>query len=259
MKKVLRVSNLKKYYSLDQNQVKAVDDVSFHVDEGEFLGIMGPSGSGKSTLLNVISTITGITDGQVYIDEKSIGDMNTREITKFRGEKLGFIFQEFNLINTLNLYDNMAIALTINKYPSTDIREEVERTARLMGIEDILTKYPHEVSGGQKQRCACARAIITSPRLLLADEPTGALDSGNARKLMEHLTHMNKKAGSSILMVTHDVFTASYCSRILFMKDGKLFKEIFREDKKRGDFLEEILSVISSMGGEEVDICENSH
>ncbi len=254
MKNILKVCHLKKYYEADDTLVKAVDDISFDVKDGEFLGIMGPSGSGKSTLLNVISTISSISDGSIFIDDEEINKMEKSKLTQFRREKLGFIFQEFNLLDTLSIYDNIAIALTINKYPPKKIKEKIMRIAELMGIEGILNKYPYEVSGGQRQRCACVRAVITNPKLLLADEPTGALDSGNAQRLLEHLIYMNESLGTSVLLVTHDIFSASYCRRILFLKDGKIFKELVKANKSRGEFLDEILSVISVIGGGSIDL-----
>ncbi|MGL5380910.1 ABC transporter ATP-binding protein [Clostridium sp.] len=259
MKSVLKIENVKKYYYSNEYEVKAVDGISFEIAEGEFLGIMGPSGSGKSTLLNVISTIDNITSGEIYIKDKGISQLNKKELASFRREKLGFIFQDFNLLDTLSIYDNIAIALTINKIPLKQIREKVLVIARQMGIEDILNKFPYEVSGGQKQRCACARAMVTQPQLILADEPTGALDSNTACKLLEQLTYMNESLGANILMVTHDVFSASYCKRILFMKDGQIYKELIRDEVERKEFFTQILEVLAQLGGKACDIHKIGH
>ena len=223
MGEILKIDSIEKYYGNKGNILKAIDDVSFEVQKGEFVGVMGPSGSGKTTLLNVIATIDEVSSGHIYLNGKDLTEINKKEIGRFRRENLGFIFQDFNLIDTLTIHENIALALTINKTNKNEIDGKVNSVAKELGIEEILTKYPYEVSGGQKQRTACARALITNPKLILADEPTGALDSRSAQMLIEMISSLNKDFKATILMVTHDSFTASYCDRILFIKDGKIF------------------------------------
>ncbi len=252
--KILDIKNLEKYYGNKGNVVKAIDDISFHVSRGEFVGVMGPSGSGKTTLLNVISTIDEVSSGHVYIDGKDLIEINQKDIAKFRRENLGFIFQDFNLLDNLTIHENIALALTINRHKKQEIDGKVKAVAENLGIEDILSKYPYEVSGGQKQRCACARALITNPKLILADEPTGALDSKSAQMLIEMISHLNKEIGATILMVTHDSFTASYCSRILFIKDGKIFTELVKGQNTRKQFFNQILDVVALLGGDVRDV-----
>lgn len=226
MDKVLDVKNIEKYYGNKTNLTKAIDNISFSVDEGEFVGIMGASGSGKTTLLNVISTIDRVTSGNIIIKDQDITKLKGNKLNKFRREELGFIFQDFNLLDTLTAYENIALALTIQREHPQKIDEKVRDIAKKLEIDSILNKYPYQISGGQKQRVASARAIITNPKLVLADEPTGALDSKSAKKLLENFEYLNKELRATILMVTHDAFTASYADRILFIKDGKIFNEI---------------------------------
>ena len=211
---------------------------------------MGASGSGKTTLLNCISTIDTVTSGNIYIDNKNITEMKSKEISKFRREKLGFIFQDFNLLDTLTAYENIALAVTITKVNPKEIDKRIKEVANLLNIQDILNKYPYQMSGGQKQRVASARAIITNPKLILADEPTGALDSKSAKMLLESFKNLNEQINATILMVTHDVFTASYCKRILFIKDGKIFNEIVRGEETRKQFFNNIMEVVSLLGGD---------
>ena len=234
--------------------LKAIDDVSFEVQKGEFVGVMGPSGSGKTTLLNVIATIDEVSSGHIYLNGKDLTEINKKEIGRFRRENLGFIFQDFNLIDTLTIHENIALALTINKTNKNEIDGKVNSVAKELGIEEILTKYPYEVSGGQKQRTACARALITNPKLILADEPTGALDSRSAQMLIEMISSLNKDFKATILMVTHDSFTASYCDRILFIKDGKIFTELVRGNNTRKQFFNQILDVVALLGGDVRDV-----
>lgn len=250
MNKILNVKNIEKYYRNKGSLTKAVDNISFEVENGEYIGIMGASGSGKTTLLNCISTIDTITAGNIYIDSNDITKMDEDELSKFRREKLGFIFQDFNLLDTLNAHDNIALALAITgtKFKEIDLR--INNIASKLGIKEILNKYPYEMSGGQKQRVACARAIITKPSLILADEPTGALDSKSARMFLENLEVLNEELKATILMVTHDAFTASYCKRILFIKDGKIFNELVRGNDTRKEFFDKIIKVISILGGD---------
>ena len=252
MGEILKIDSIEKYYGNKGNILKAIDDVSFEVQKGEFVGVMGPSGSGKTTLLNVIATIDEVSSGHIYLNGKDLTEINKKEIGRFRRENLGFIFQDFNLIDTLTIHEN--IALTINKTNKNEIDGKVNSVAKELGIEEILTKYPYEVSGGQKQRTACARALITNPKLILADEPTGALDSRSAQMLIEMISSLNKDFKATILMVTHDSFTASYCDRILFIKDGKIFTELVRGNNTRKQFFDQILDVVALLGGDVRDV-----
>ena len=250
MQKTLKVENLKKYYGTKNNITKAVNDLSLEVEEGEFVAIMGASGSGKTTLLNCISTIDEVTSGHIFIDGKDITELKEKELASFRRENLGFIFQDFNLLDTLTISENISLALIINKEDVNKVEKKVKNIVEKLGIEEILNKYPYEVSGGQKQRCACARALVNKPKLILADEPTGALDSKSSRMLLETMDEMNEKLNATILMVTHDSFSASFCKRVLFLKDGKIFNEIRRGEKPRKEFFNEILDVLTLLGGD---------
>ena len=250
MKKVLRVENLQKIFKNKGSLTKAVDGISFEVEDGEYIGIMGASGSGKTTLLNCISTIDSATSGHIHICDEDITKMNEDQLSDFRREKLGFIFQDFNLLDTLTAHDNIALALAIAGANPKEIDRKVDRIAEQLGIKEIISKHPYEMSGGQKQRVACARAIITNPSLILADEPTGALDSKSAKMLLDNFEVLNKELNATILMVTHDAFTASHCNRILFIKDGRVFNEIIRGNKSRKEFFQEIIRVISILGGD---------
>ena len=249
-KQLLVIENVEKYYGTKNSNIcKALNKVSFSVETGEFLGIMGPSGSGKTTLLNIISTIDTLSSGNIYLNEVDISKIKEKDMTSFRRKNLGFIFQDFNLLDTLTIHENIALALTINNSDCSLIDEKVNMITEQLGISDILNKYPYEVSGGQKQRCACARAIINNPSLVLADEPTGSLDSHSSKVLLESLQNMNQNLKATILMVTHDPYSASYANRILILKDGKIFYELLKGDKSRKQFLEEILKVLAVMGG----------
>lgn len=254
MENVLEVKNIEKYYGNKSNLTKAIDNISFNVKKGEFVGIMGASGSGKSTLLNCISTIDRVTAGHIMVNGEDITKLKGNKLNKFRREELGFIFQDFNLLDTLTAYENIAIALTIQKVPAKEIDRRVQDIAEKLGIKDILKKYPYQVSGGQKQRIASARAIIANPQLVLADEPTGALDSKSARQLLENFELLNQKLNATILMVTHDAFTASYAKRILFIKDGKIFNEIVKGNDTRKQFFEKIIEVQTLLGGDLNDV-----
>ncbi|MDU2122147.1 MAG: ABC transporter ATP-binding protein [Clostridium celatum] len=251
---VLKVNNIEKYYGNKSNITKAINNISFTVEEGEFIGVMGASGSGKTTLLNCISTIDRVSSGHIFINNNDITKLNSKKIAKFRREELGFIFQDFNLLDTLTCYENIALALTISRVNHKDIEMRVKEVANKLGIIEILNKYPYEVSGGQKQRVACARAIITKPSLVLADEPTGALDSKSAKMLLESLDQLNTELNATIMMVTHDAFTASYASRILFIKDGKIFNELIRGNDSRKEFFNKIIEVITLLGGDQRDV-----
>ncbi|MCX0373640.1 ABC transporter ATP-binding protein, partial [Clostridium perfringens] len=233
MKNILSVENIEKYYGNKDNITKAIDNINFKVDKGEFVGIMGPSGSGKTTLLNCISTIDNVTTGSIVINGKDITKLKSKELEKFRRDELGFIFQDFNLLDTLTAYENIALALTIQGKKPKDIDALIKKVAKSLGIDGILNKFPYQISGGQKQRVASARAIVTNPSLILADEPTGALDSKSARMLLDSFESLNKDLEATILMVTHDAFTASYAHRILFIKDGKIFNELVRGTDSR--------------------------
>ena len=251
---ILSVQHIEKYYGNKGNLTKAVDDISFEVERGEYIGIMGASGSGKTTLLNCVSTIDTVTAGHITIGGQDITTLKSKKLAHFRRESLGFIFQDFNLLDTLTAYENIALALTILKAPPKTIDKRVRNVARRLDVYDILDKYPYQISGGQKQRVASARAIITKPALILADEPTGALDSKSARMLLETFDTLNGQLGATILMVTHDAFTASYCKRILFIKDGKIFNELIRGDDSRKTFFNRIIDVVSLLGGGNSDV-----
>ena len=254
MSNVLEVKNIEKYYGNKSNLTKAIDGISFNVGEGEFVGIMGASGSGKTTLLNCISTIDRVTAGKIIINNHDITKLKGNKLNKFRREELGFIFQDFNLLDTLTAYENIALALTIQKVNSHEIDKKVKEIAQKLEISEILNKYPYQISGGQKQRVASARAIITNPKMVLADEPTGALDSKSARQLLETFEHLNQKLGATILMVTHDAFTASYAERIIFIKDGKIFNELVKGEDTRKQFFEKIIEVQTLLGGDFNDV-----
>ena len=251
LKRILEVKNLKKYYGSHGNITKAVDGISFDVLEGEFVAIMGASGSGKTTLLNTISTIDTVTSGNIYLDGIDITTLKEEELADFRRENLGFIFQDFNLLDTLTIEENIALSLIINHEDILKVDKKVDDIAKKLGIQDILDKFPYEVSGGQKQRCACARALINEPKLILADEPTGALDSKSSRMLLETMDEMNERLHATILMVTHDSFSASFCKRVIFIKDGKIFNEILKGEKTRKEFFNEILDVLTMLGGDD--------
>lgn len=250
MSNYIRVCDIEKYYGNGSNVTKAVDRVSFEVEQGEFIGVMGASGSGKTTLLNALATIDRVTAGHIYYEDTDITELSEDALSEFRKKNLGFVFQEYNLLDTLTIEENIILALTLQNKGKDKIQKECDRMLKLLDIEEIRNKFPYQVSGGQKQRCACARAMVNHPRLLLADEPTGALDSRSAQILLETFTRLNQTMKATILMVTHDAFSASYCERILFLKDGKIFHELVRGERSRKEFLQEILDVLSLTGGE---------
>ena len=252
-KVLLSVRNVLKVYGSREAVTRALDDVSFDIREGEFVGVMGPSGSGKSTLLNCISTIDTVTSGNIVLNGLDITQLRSRQLSKFRRDDLGFIFQDANLLETLTGFENIALALTIKGEKADAVRTKVERTATLLGVTDVLQKYPRQMSGGQRQRVAAARAIVADPKLVLADEPTGALDSRNAAVLLETLEVLNTKLHATIMMVTHDAVAASYADRILFIKDGKLFNELRRGDDGRTGFYQRILEVQAFLSGKQGD------
>lgn len=251
MEHILSLDQVRKYYGANTNHItKAVDGISMSVDKGEFTAIMGASGSGKTTLLNCISTIDTVTSGHIFVNNQDITTIKEKYFADFRRENLGFIFQDFNLLDTLTIEENISLSLIINKKNPSVIQNKVQQISAKLGISDILSKFPYEVSGGQKQRCACARALINSPKLILADEPTGALDSKASRMLLETMSDINTQLQATILMVTHDPFCASFCERILFLKDGRIFDEIFKGEKTRKEFFNEILDILTLLGGE---------
>lgn len=250
-KVLLSVRDVLKVYGSREAVTRALDDVSIDICEGEFVGVMGPSGSGKSTLLNCISTIDTVTSGSIILNGRDITQLRSRQLSKFRRDDLGFIFQDANLLDTLTGFENIALALTIKGEKADAVRTKVERTATLLGVTDVLQKYPRQMSGGQRQRVAAARAIVADPKLVLADEPTGALDSRNAAVLLETLEVLNTKLHATIMMVTHDAVAASYADRILFIKDGKLFNELRRGDNSRTDFYQRILEVQAFLSGKQ--------
>ena len=249
MDKILKVEKIEKYYGSRSSLTKALDNLSFEVEKGEFVAIMGASGSGKTTLLNVISTIDRVTAGHIYVGGIDITKLKGNELNKFRREQLGFIFQDFNLLDTLTAYENIALDLSIQNFSFKEIDKRIKKVAEELNISDVLEKYPYQMSGGQKQRVASARAIITDPKLVLADEPTGALDSKSSKMLLEKFNYLDE-LGATILMVTHDAFTASYARRVIFIKDGKIFKEIHKGDSSRKEFFDKIIDVVTMLGGD---------
>ena len=250
MENILKIDKIEKYYGNKSSLTKAIDNLSFDVEKGEFVAIMGASGSGKTTLLNCISTIDKVTSGHIYVAGNDITKLRGNSLNKFRREELGFIFQDFNLLDTLTAYENIALALSIQNVNFREIDTRIKKVAKELDIVDVLNKYPYQMSGGQKQRVASARAIITNPKLILADEPTGALDSKSAKMLLEKFDYLNKELQATILMVTHDAFTASYSSRVIFIKDGKIFNEIIKGTNSRKEFFDKIIDVVTLLGGD---------
>lgn len=250
MTKILEVKNVEKYYGNKNVLTKAVNNISFLVEEGEFVAIMGASGSGKTTLLNLISTIDKVTSGTILVNGEDITKIKGNKLNIFRRDKLGFIFQDFNLLDTLTGYENIALSLSIKNVKPKEIDERINDIATKLNIKKILNKYPYQMSGGEKQRIASARAIINNPKLILADEPTGALDSKSSKQLLESFEYLNKDLKSTILMVTHDSFSASYASRVIFIKDGKIFNEIEKGELSRKEFFDNIIEVLTLLGGE---------
>lgn len=250
---VLEVAHLEKVYGALGNVTRALNDVSFTVNRGEFVGIMGASGSGKSTLLNCVSTIDSATSGTIRINGQDVTRMKQAKLSQFRREELGFIFQDSNLLDTLTARENIALPLTIVRTNSAEISTRVQDVAARLSISQVLDKYPYQMSGGQQQRVAAARALVTDPTVIMADEPTGALDSKSARLLLESLEALNRRLRATVLMVTHDSFAASYTSRVLFIRDGKIFTELRRGDTDRREFFDRIMEVVAMMGGEGSD------
>lgn len=247
---VLSVRQIEKVYGNRDSVTHAINDISFDVAPGEFVGIMGPSGSGKTTLLNCVATIDTVTSGHILVDGRDITTLRSRALAKFRRDDLGFIFQDSNLLDTLTGFENISLALTIKGEPARAIPGKVNAMAARLGVDGVLQKYPYQMSGGQKQRVAAARAMVTDPKLILADEPTGALDSRAATVMLEIMEMMNEQMGATIMMVTHDAFAASYTNRVLFIKDGAVFNELRRGDESRDAFFSRIMEVVSFLGGE---------
>ncbi len=251
---MLQVKNIEKYYGSKNNVTKALDRISFDVAQGEFIAIMGASGSGKTTLLNCISTIDTVSAGEIWLDGENIAELPAAELARFRRERLGFVFQDFNLLDTLTVEENIGLALSLNHADAAGVKRQVYKVAAKLGITDILGKFPYQISGGQKQRVAIARALVAGQSLLLADEPTGALDSKASKNLLEIMTQMNRDMGATILMVTHDAYSAGYAKRVLFLKDGRIFNELLRGERPRPVFYHEILDVLATLGGDISDV-----
>ena len=254
MEPILRVEHLVREYGGKGSVTRAIDDVSFSVSQGEFVGIMGASGSGKSTLLNCVSTIDSPTAGKIWVEGKEVTRMKPKQVSRFRRERLGFVFQDCNLLDTLTAFENIALALTIRRVAPGLVEKKVRETAQLLEIGDCMDKYPYQMSGGQRQRTAAARAIVTGPALVLADEPTGALDSKSAKLLLDRFEALNRQREATILMVTHDAFTASYCHRILFLQDGAVLTQLERGERSRRDFFRQIIGVVTQLGGDQSDV-----
>ncbi|WP_106769269.1 ABC transporter ATP-binding protein [Paenibacillus faecalis] len=254
MTTILEATHVEKTYGIKGNTYTALQDINLEIREGEFVGIMGPSGAGKSTLLNIFSTIDTPTAGEVVIAGQNIVTMNEEQLSDFRRNKLGFIFQDYNLLDTLTVKENILLPLALSKVPAAEIERRVNEIADTFSIRDILDKYPYQISGGQKQRTAASRAIVADPSLILADEPTGALDSKSATSLLQSLKKLNEENGSTIMMVTHDAYAASYCKRVVFIKDGQLVQELHKKNQTRNMFFDQIMEVLAALGGEHDDI-----
>ncbi|NMF06026.1 ABC transporter ATP-binding protein [Clostridium beijerinckii] len=255
MTKVLEARKISKVYDTGENKFGALKGISLQVNEGEFVGIMGPSGSGKTTLLNVLSTIDNASEGEILIDGKDVISMNDDKLALFRRKHLGFIFQDYNLLDTLTVGENIALPLALSNAKANEVDSRVYEIAKKFGIHTILDKYPYQISGGQKQRCAASRAIVTNPSIIFGDEPTGALDSKSATDLLESIEELNENNKATILMVTHDAFAASYCKRVIFIKDGELYEELQRNELTRKQFFKQVVDVMTTIsGGSENDV-----
>ena len=247
---MIELKKVKKIYKGQGYNVQALNDIDISFDDKGLVSILGPSGCGKTTLLNLISTIDKVTAGEIYVDGENITKLKGNKLNKFRRDKLGFIFQDFNLLDTLTGYENISLSLSIQNVSHNEQKKRINDIASKLGITKILDKYPYQMSGGEKQRIASARAIITNPSLILADEPTGALDSKSSKQLLNSFEYLNKELNSTILMVTHDAFTASYATRVIFIKDGKIFNELNKGDMSRKEFFNQIIDVVTLLGGE---------
>lgn len=256
METILRVESLKKHYGKEPNVTKALNGISFQVVKGEFLGIMGSSGSGKTTLLNCLATIIKPTDGSIQMQEKDLGQLKGNQLADYRGKEIGYLFQNFELLDNLTAKENILLPLSLHKVDADESKVRLELLSQYLDISELLDKFPSQLSGGQRQRVAAARALILDPKIVFADEPTGALDSKNATILMQKLSEMNQVEETTILMVTHDSVAASFCNRILFIQDGKLFHEIRRDYPRESqeDFYHRILKVMAALAGGDGDV-----
>ncbi|WP_018589581.1 ABC transporter ATP-binding protein [Terrisporobacter glycolicus] len=250
-KKILEVQSLKKYYGKKDNITKAIDGITFQIIDGEFVGIMGSSGSGKTTLLNCIATTTSPTEGKILLKGEDIASFKGNKLADYRGNRIGYLFQNFELIDNLNARENIMLPIAIHNMMGKEDEKRIDEIVKYLEIKEVMTKFPSEMSGGQKQRVAAARALILNPEIILADEPTGALDSKNAKLLMEKLSGLNEEQNATILMVTHDANAASYCSRILFIQDGQVFHELRRKvpEESQQEFYKRIISAMAQLGG----------
>jgi putative ABC transport system ATP-binding protein len=249
MEMVLEAKALKKIYGTRSNTFTAINDIDLQITRGEFVGIMGPSGAGKSTLLNILSTIDTPTSGNLFINQRDILKLKEADLANFRRDEIGFLFQDYNLLDTMTVKENMALPLALANVSANVIKDRILQMAGVFGLEGILNSYPSEISGGQQQRTAMARAIITKPSIVFADEPTGALDSKSAFNLLQTLTTINQNYNATILMVTHDAFASSFCNRVLFIKDGGMFTEIRKGEQSRELFFQKILDILTTLGG----------
>lgn len=252
-KTVLYAQNVRKSFGARGNVQPVLKGIDLRVMEGEFVGIMGPSGAGKTTLLNVLATIDRTTEGSILIDDADISKMKDRELSAFRRDKLGFIFQDYNLLDTLTVKENILLPVSLGKMKKRVAEDQFKTIADILDIKELANKYPHEISGGQKQRTSAARALINKPSLVFADEPTGALDSKSASSLLGTLADINQTRGVTIMMVTHDPVASSYCNRVVFLRDGIIYSELYRGDQTRQAFFQEILKVQGVLGGDSVD------
>lgn len=250
MKKVVEIKNLVKSYGGKDYQTKVLKNINLDIYENDFIAIMGPSGAGKSTLLNMISTLDKPTHGQIIIDGEDVSNVSNKRLSKIRQEKIGFIFQDYNLLDNMTLADNIALPLSLNGVKNTEAIARTKAMAELFGLSNHLNKYPYQLSGGQKQRGASARALITNPRIIFADEPTGALDSKSSKDLLVSLKNANERGNATILMVTHDAYSASYAKQVYFLSDGSI-KCRLNHTGKRKQFYDEILSLLASMGSDQ--------
>ncbi|MEN8907700.1 MAG: ABC transporter ATP-binding protein [Clostridiales bacterium] len=249
MKNIIKTIDLKKIYGQAGIQFKALSGINLEVEKGEFLGVMGPSGSGKTTLLNILSTIDKQTSGKVFFEGEDIQKLQNKALSRFRRDNIGFLFQDYNLLDNMTIEDNISLPLALNRVNHRDIKERVDKISEFFSIDLHIKKYPYQLSGGQKQRAAAARALITNPAVVFADEPTGALDSKSATELLNCLSSMNEKFNTTIIMVTHDAFASSYCKKVLFLSDGKIHAKL-NKDSSRKDLYNRILSLLTSFGGE---------
>lgn len=250
---ILSGRKIKKVYGKKVNAQEVLKGIDLEVKEGEFVGIMGPSGSGKTTLLNVLCSIDHATEGVIEIDGNNLRKMKERELSSFRREQLGFIFQDYNLLDTLTVKENILLPLSISKVSKKDAEHRFNEITKLLDIKELAAKYPNEISGGQKQRTSAARALITNPSIVFADEPTGALDSKSATALLSNLEKINRDKKVTIMMVTHDPVAASFCSRVLFLKDGQLYTELYKGEKDRKVFFQDIMNTQGVLGGDGYD------